>query len=414
MNVVIAGHCWFPRGTAGTARMRNLALGLRECRAEVHVIAMAPAPRVNGGLGGGVQEFEGITYEHVAPVGVAVDGWLDAERSVPRLRRRLVDRLLWFGSAAAAALPARKRVRQLIDRGACDLVLVYDNSALRMSPIVRLCRARGVPAILDVVETAEQLGRESPVARWDIAAGLERTAIRFDGLTVITSGLEAFYRERSCSKTLVLPPTEGWPVAPLPPPTGNTTFRLTYVGSLLPRDAPESLVETMRLLAHRGADVTLDLVGQYDGTSRADHIRDLCAADPVLSRAVRFLGALSDAALEEHLAGSDGLVLTRRKARTEEMSFPTRLVEYLRFGRPVFVSDVGDIARYLREGEVVFLDPGDAGRRAQAIAAVASRPDRGAAIGSRGREAGARAFDRKTHAARLLDFAAGLGARSPR
>jgi glycosyltransferase involved in cell wall biosynthesis len=411
MDVVIAGHCWFPRGTAGTARMRNLALGLRECGARVHVIAMAPAPRLNGAITRGVREFEGVSYEHVAPIGVAVDGWLDAERTVPRLRRRAVDKALWFASAAAATLPARGRLRQRIDRGTCDLVLVYDNSAMRMAPLVRLCRARGVPAILDVVETAEQLGRQSLASRVDVGRGLERTALRFDGLTVITSGLEAHYRSRAGMRTLVLPPLEDWPAVPRPAPTGNRSFRLTYVGALLPRDAPEGLVEAMRVLARRGADITLDVVGQYEGTARGRLIREMCAADPALQRAVRFVGALSDPALQDHLAGSDGLLLTRRLARTEELSFPTRLVEYLRFGRPVFVSDVGDIGRYLGEGEAVLLDPADPRAMADAIAAAAARPDRGAAIGLAGRAAGAREFDRRTHAARLLEFVAGLGGR---
>jgi glycosyltransferase involved in cell wall biosynthesis len=408
MNVVIVGHFWFPRGTAGTARVRNLALGLRDCGARVHVIAMAPPPRVNGAMRKGIQALEGITYEHVAPLGVAVDGWLDADRSIPRFRRRFVDKLVGLVSAAAATLPARNRLRRLIDRGECDLVVAYDNSALRMTPLVRLCRARGVTCILDVVETAEHLGRQSVVANWDVAVGLGRTATRFDGLSVISSGLEALYRERGCVNSLILPPMESWPHVPLPGSTGHTSFRLTSVGSLLPRDAPELLVEAMGLLAHRGADVTLDLVGHYDATAGGRRIRERCADDPALGRVVRFVGALSDQALEDHLAGSDGLVLTRRPARTEEMSFPTRLVEYLRFGRPVFVSEVGDIPRYLKEGEVVLLDPADPQGTADAIAAVASRSDRGAAIGHRGREAGAREFDRKAHAARLLDFAATL------
>jgi glycosyltransferase involved in cell wall biosynthesis len=409
MNVVIVGPFWFPRGTAATSRVRNLALGLRDCGASVHVIAMAPLPRVNGAARAGIQEHEGITYEPVAPLGAAADGWLDSDRSIPRLRRRPLDKLLWFASAFAATLPARKRLGRRIDQGQCDLVLVYDSSAVRMTPLVRLCRARGVTSVLDVVETPEQLCREKSIGNRDVVTGLERTATRFDGLTVITSGLEAFYRERGC-RTLVLPPLESWPEAPAPGPTGSRVFRLASVGSLLPRDAPDLLVEAMRLLAHRGVPVTLDLVGQYDGSATYRRLRELCAADPALGGAVRFLGALGDAALQAHLAGSDGLVLTRRRARTEEMSFPTRLVEYLRFGRPVFVSEVGDIPRHLEDGEVVWLDPVDPQRIADAIAAVASRPDRGAAIGRRGREAGARAFDRRTHAARFLEFAAGLGA----
>ncbi len=105
-------------------------------------------------------------------------------------------------------------------------------------------------------------------------------------------------------------------------------------------------------------------------------------------------------------------MLTRRDARAEVLSFPTRLVEYLRVGRPVFVSDVGDVSRYLRDGEdAVLLHPRDPRRVAAAIAAVAVRADRGAALGRRGREAGARAFDRRTHAAAPPGFRDGAPAR---
>jgi len=77
----------------------------------------------------------------------------------------------------------------------------------------------------------------------------------------------------------------------------------------------------------------------------------------------------------------------------------------------VFASNVGDVARYLRDGEeVALLHPRDPIRAAAVIARVAGRPDRGAELGRRGREAGARAFDRRIHAARLLEFAAGLHA----
>ena len=196
----------------------------------------------------------------------------------------------------------------------------------------------------------------------------------------------------------------------LTPLTGRADFRLAYVGALQPRDAPDLLFEALRILSHTSPTaVTLDVLGQYDGTERGERFRRLCAGDACLQRNVRFLGALGDAALREHLAAADGLILTRRDARTEVLSFPTRLVEHLGLGRPVFVSDVGDVSLYLRDGQdAVLLDPHDPKRVAAAIAAVASRSDRGAAIGRNGREAGARAFDRRTHAQHLLDFAARL------
>jgi glycosyltransferase involved in cell wall biosynthesis len=412
MNVVIVGPFWFPRGSAASARMRNLALGLRDCGSRVHVIAMAPTPLVEGAAPRSrVLAYEGISYERVAPVGAAVDGWHDPDRQIPRLRKNPVDKLLWHTGLYAATPFARNRLRARIRNGECDLVLVYDRSALRMTPLARMCRRAGITCLLDVVEVSEQLGNRMKPLYWDFAAGTRRASRLFDGLTVITAGLESFYRQQGCANTLLIPSIEDWPPAPPPGPTGNPGFRLAYVGTLLPRDAPDLLVDAMRTLAAECPGVTLDLIGYYEGTARGARLRGLCASDPALARAVRFLGPLGDTALAGHLAASDGLVLTRRQARTEEMAFPTRLVEYLRVGRPVFVSKVGDIPRHLREGEVVFLDPADARQVAGAIAGVVRSPDRGAAIGYRGREAGARAFNRRTHAARLLDFAAGLRAK---
>jgi len=412
MNVVMVGTFWFPRGSANAARIRNLALGLRHGGARVHVITMVPRPATNGaGARNGAGEYEGITYECVAPTTATVSGWRDADRTVPRLRRRFDDKVRWFAGLYGATLFARRRLRERIDRRECDLVFVYDRSALRMTPLVRLCRERRVPCVLDVTETSEQLGRRMSPLYWDFALGARRTPRLFDGLTVITTGLEAFYRAGGCARTLVVPAVEEWRPASPPAPTGNAEFRLAYVGALLPRDAPEMLFEIVRLAACLGPRMSLDVIGHYEGTERGRQFVRRCAADPVLGRVVRFLGTLSDAAMAERLAGSDGLLLTRRDAPTEALSFPTRLVEHLRHGRPVFVSDVGDVSRYLRDGrEVVLLDPRDPRRAAAAIVDVMWRTDRGASIGRDGREAGSRSFDREVHAARLLEFAAALGA----
>ncbi|HEX6738608.1 MAG TPA: glycosyltransferase, partial [Vicinamibacteria bacterium] len=351
MNVVIAGTFWFPFGTASAARIRNLALGLRECGAGVHVISLAPFPGANGRGG----EYRGITYECAAPTVAAVDGWRDADRTVPRLRDGLGDRLRWFAGLYGAVPVAWQRLRRRIRRQGCDLLLAYERSALRATPLVRLCRARGVTSVLDVVEVSEHLAgsRLSPIY-WDSVLGTRATPRLFDGLTVISAGLESLYRDAGYARTMVLPALEEWPAAEPPPPTRRRAFHLAYVGALQPRDAPELLLDAMRALgrtARSGPPVVLDVIGHYEGTARGAELARACAEDPHLRDSVRFLGSLSDRALAERLAGSDGLVLPRRAARTEELAFPTRLVEYLRYGRPVFVSDVGDVSRYLRDGE---------------------------------------------------------------
>lgn len=438
MNVVLVGNFWFPAGTASAARIRNLAVGLTEAGAAVHVVSMAPQPRLNGAAGNplakpreagsprpsgttsngsaalldGYPACEGVSYEWAAPFQARVAGWRDAGKTIPRLRQGPADTLRWFAGLYSATPAAHRTLKRRIDAGACDLVIAYDRSAVRMTPLARLCRARGVRSILDVTEISEHLsgGRINPIY-WDSVAGTRLAARHFDGISVISAGLQDMFRAMGCAHTLVVPAIEAWGdhlVAPSP--TGNDVFRLTYVGALHGRDAPEHLVETVRLLAHRGVALTLDMIGHYEGTERGRTFAALCAEDPALRRMVRLRGSLSDAAMVDALASSDGLLLTRRRAPTEINSFPTRLVEYLRCGRPVLVSDVGDIAGYLQHGQEVFLlDPVDPKKAADTIESVVKRPDRGASVGLAGVAAGARAFDRKTHARRLLDFARTLG-----
>jgi glycosyltransferase involved in cell wall biosynthesis len=412
VNVVIVGSFWFPHGAASGARVRNLALGLRECGARVHVIGTVPQPRPDGD--GPRTLCPGISYEYAAPMQAAVDGWRDQERTVPRLRRRLVDKVRWFAGLYASTPPACRLLADRIERDECDLVVVYDRSLVRIAPLSRTCRARGVTVLLDVVEGSEQQrNRGLNLLYWDFAAGARATPRLFDGITVISEALQSLYRSLGCAHTLVVPSIEAWPPAAPLPATGNAEFRLAYVGALQERDAPGILLDAMRVLAHRRAPVVLDLIGHYEGTAQGRRFREECASDPVLASRVRFRGSLSDEGLRAALASADGLVLTRRDARTEELSFPTRLVEYLRHGRPVFVSDVGDVGRYLRDGvDAVLLHPRDPMLVAGGVEEVARRPDRGAEIGVRGREAGARSFDRRVHAGRLLEFAARLPRRS--
>lgn len=407
MNVVIVGGFWFPTGTASAARVRNLAEGLAECGASVHVIAMVPQPH-----GGDGRHRDGVTYEYAAPLEAAADGWRDAERTVPRLRRGPLHTARWFAGLYASTPRACRSLRERIDRGACDLVIVYERSFLRMAPLARLARSRGIPVVLDVVEASEHLRhrRASPVY-WDFVAGARATPRLFDAVSAITTGLEALYRAQGCAETLVVPAIERWDAPLVEPPAAEGRFRLTCVSALQERDAPEMLFALAKALHRRGAPVGLDVAGHYDGTARGSAARSRCAADPELA-GVRFLGSLGEGALESQLRGSDGLLLTRRAARAEELAFPTRLVEYLRHGRPVFVSDVGDVSRYLVDGrDAVLLDPRDAERAAAAVAAIVRRGDRGASVGLAGRAAGARAFDRRLHAARLLELAASLRAR---
>ena len=85
--------------------------------------------------------------------------------------------------------------------------------------------------------------------------------------------------------------------------------------------------------------------------------------------------------------------------------FPTKIGEYLSAARPVVTTNIGEIGRYLRDGETAFVSPSD---DVEAFAAkmleALQDPARSAIIGAEGRRVAEEAFDYRLHGLRLLAF----------
>lgn len=72
------------------------------------------------------------------------------------------------------------------------------------------------------------------------------------------------------------------------------------------------------------------------------------------------LGAVPYAEVPSVLAGCDILVIPREKNRVNDLSFPSKLMEYLAMGKPIIVSDTADMAKIVNSGQngLVF-EPGN-------------------------------------------------------
>lgn len=391
MKVVIAGHFTFPTGGAPSARIRNFAMGFRDCGLDVHILAMAPMLSQQQG----VQNYENIRYESTAIFDLsATNKWLNKMR--------------WFSGLYGSVFPTVRRLQKLIDEGECDLFLSYGRNALLQLPLARLCKQHHIPTILDITEPSDYFqglgGRLNPVY-WDWQWGSKRMPQTFDTLTVITHYLKDYYSARGCRNVMVIPSIEGWHNLPdVHPLLSNDIFHLVYVGGLIDRDDPDILLDAMRHLAEMGCNVQLDIIGRYERYEEGRRRVKSIQSDPRLQKCINLIGEVSDEELALRLQEANGLILLRRNAVTEVASFPTRLIEYLKQGRPVFVSDVGDVSHYLRhQQDVILLSPSDSKQIAHAVAEVASLPDRGFTIGLQGRIQGEKCFNRKVYVEKLLN-----------
>ena len=171
------------------------------------------------------------------------------------------------------------------------------------------------------------------------------------------------------------------------------------------RDDPEVLFGALRELRESGLQVRLGIIGRFNQNPQGKVWFQRIDSDDHLRGIVDFIGEVGDAELQGTLISADGLILTRRNSIDEVTSFPTRLVECLKVGRPVFVSAVGDIPLFLSDKRhAVLLPPGNVYGTAMAIRKILCSADRGHQIGIRGRRHASECFDRRLHAKRVLEF----------
>lgn len=196
------------------------------------------------------------------------------------------------------------------------------------------------------------------------AYGLDERTLPYDGtgrlairLLCWLSGLVVVLHDRSAQavrrlaprdRIVVIPNIVEVPDEPTPLPRGDR-FRLVFVGGLVRRKGVRELLGAMRLL---GDSYELHLVGGAgeDGLIAAEELV-AAAADLVATGRVVFEGELDDAGVRGQLRAANLFVLPSRAEGT-----PIALLEAMAEGRPVLVSDAGNMPEIVRRyccGEVL-------------------------------------------------------------
>lgn len=145
----------------------------------------------------------------------------------------------------------------------------------------------------------------------------------------------------------------------------NTPVKLLFVGRLVPQKACDQLIQACGLLAHRGIEFTLTVVG--DGPLRGD-LQSL-AQDLALEEKVDFEGYQADTL--PYLGQADILVLPSQR---EGMS--NVLLEAISVGLPIVATDVGSARKQVGPfGEQFLCKRADPEGLANCILKLATNPE---------------------------------------
>lgn len=133
-----------------------------------------------------------------------------------------------------------------------------------------------------------------------------------------------------------------------------------------------------------------------------------------LSGTVSIRPSVLPARIPETLVRADVLLLPRSKGEFSLAGFPNKLGEYLAAGRPVIVTAVGDIPRYLEDGvSAIFVEPDDCEAFASALVNVLSDMDLADRVGASGQLVAERISASTVVGRRLIDFIDELPRRGP-
>lgn len=223
-------------------------------------------------------------------------------------------------------------------------------------------------------------------ARYKLGLGLEGLVARHaDRLFVISRELGRYVQENwgVRPERMALLPNCVDPQAILPAdPAKAEPNTIGYAGSIMPYEGLDTLIEAVAMLAERGVEVRVRIVG--DGEAKGG-LEELSRRLGQTGR-IEFLGRVHPARALEILEGCSLVCIPRKPFQVCEIVPPIKLVEALAMAKPVVVPDLPVFRDELGADPAGwFFRAGDAADLAGVIEEALREPARLAALGAKAR-----------------------------
>ena len=227
-----------------------------------------------------------------------------------------------------------------------------------------------------------------------------------DGILLITQQLIDYYSSKlsNTSKLFLVPSTVD--------PSRFTNMNgnelafdyIGYFGAInFERDNVDLLLRAYAGILEKYENMHLVLGGFY--LEKDKDLVNRLSDELGISASTHLLDYLSREEVSRYISHAKILVLVRRKDPFTDVTYPSKLTEYLATGKPVISVKVGEIPGYLQDNREAFLvDPGDVQALAEKIDFVLSNYEHAEAVGKAGRELTYSIFNYKYQAARIISF----------
>ncbi|MEK5030433.1 glycosyltransferase [Paenibacillus sp. FSL R7-0302] len=396
MKIAIVGGFLFPYGDAAGARYRLLAKSLKKLNTEVYVISQLPyVPREDDyNIENDNYEFEGIRYESV----------IKRETTQKKYLTSSLNLIEAYNESA-------KSLENLIKLEGIDIILYSGNFNIAFRSIFKVARKYGVPVVNDVMEWFSSFvfhgGAFHPLS-WDHEYYMRVINKRVDGLLVISSYLEKYYKKTSLP--LLRVPSIGefnnLPVVSEQKKDNNYPIKIGYYGTPSIKDGIYEMIQAINILSEKKCDFKFYLAGDDGRSGHLKKVIEIVNSNKLLSEKIVIMGKINQEDIPVFFSNCDILILTRPNMRFAKAGFPQKIPEYMSLGKPIVVTDVGDISMYVRhEVDGLIVKPNNPLIFANALEELINYSDNdrekmGLSAWNRGKNS----FESEIHSKRILDF----------
>jgi glycosyltransferase involved in cell wall biosynthesis len=184
---------------------------------------------------------------------------------------------------------------------------------------------------------------------------------------------------------------------------------IAYCGSLtLLKDGVNILIESFSKISDKFPDIRLVLIGKGNTAGEEDQLRQLVVRLKREDRII-FAGQISRTVIPAYLTNAKILALARPKSLIADAGFPSKLTEYLATGKPIAVTDVGEIPNYLINNVNAFLSVSDnVDSFAKVLEQILINYEDAQMVGIRGKELVMTVFNYNYQAKRMIEYIGSL------
>lgn len=394
MNIVVVTREEFPFGGAATNRMLSYLPGIAAKGHSVVVLCLFLSQKSNGELLDDLGEcdYQGIKIKYTS-----------GNKCWPVGTKKLISKVLLYFKARLNSVYYLWKHRKIV-----DIVQIYSSDISLYYLFGRVCRFLGINYLIERSELPAIVKQRDKYVNSFMGRQYIRRSEKayrlFDGWILETQNLVNYYSNffSQKAKYVVVPMTvevERFSIAKqLDQCYGDY---IAYCGNMAEIDGVSILIKAFSIIHKKYPTTKLLLAGDSDDVPKQKTLAESLGVE----NEVVFLGRLSRDEVPQFLANAKILALASPTSERASATMPCKVGEYLCTGNPVVVTGLGEINKYLKDGESAYLSaPDSAECFAQKLEECLSDSIKSNTIGQNGKKVAIQNFEASVQVQRIESF----------